>query len=286
MKKSILLSLLLGVCISQTFAQDKLKTVQANSVLAVPNVKIDGNLSEWQGNFQAYNKAVKLYYTLANDEKYLYLIAKSGDATNSAKIAAGGITLNINTADKKSDKDAFSITYPVVNRGGRGGGGGRRGGGFGGIGGNRNNTNLSDSAIKVMTEEAHKQFIAAAKEIKVLGFKEITDTLISIYNEYSIKALVGYDEQGMMTCEMAIPLKALGLSAADPKEFAYQIMLSGIPAPAGGGFGGGGGGGGRGGRGGGGGGNRGGGGGRGTNIDFQDLIAPTDFWAKYTLAKK
>ncbi|WP_175269359.1 hypothetical protein [Mucilaginibacter humi] len=128
-----------------------------------------------------------------------------------------------------------------------------------------------------MTEEAHKQFIAAAKEIKVLGFKEITDTLISIYNEYSIKALVGYDEQGMMTCEMAIPLKALGLSAADPKEFAYQIMLNGIPAPTGGGFGGGG-------RGGRGGGNRG-GGGRGTNIDFQDLIAPTDFWAKYTLAK-
>lgn len=279
MKKSILFSLLLGVCISQTFAQDKLKTVQINSVLAVPNVKIDGNLTEWQGNFQAYNKAVKLYYTLANDDKYLYLIAKSGDATNSAKIAAGGITLNINTADKKSDKDAFSITYPVVNRAGRGGG--SRRGGFGGIGGNRNNTNLSDSAIKAMTEEAHKQFIAAAKEIKVLGFKEITDTLISIYNEYSIKALVGYDEQGMMTCEMAVPLKALGLSTADPKEFAYQIMLSGIPAPAGG-FGGRGGGGGRGGRGGG---NRG-GGGRGTNIDYQDLIAPTDFWAKYTLAKK
>jgi hypothetical protein len=283
MKKRILLSLLLGVCISQTFAQDKLKTVQAGSVLAVPNVKIDGNLAEWQGNFQAYNKSVKLYYTLANDDKYLYLVAKSADATNTAKIAAGGITLNINTANKKSDKDVFSVTYPVVNRGGRGGGGGRRGG-FGGIGGNRNNTNLSDSAIKAMTEEAHKQFIASAKEIKVLGFKEITDTLISIYNEYSIKSLVGYDDKGMMTCEMAIPLKALGLSATDPKEFAYQIMLSGIPVPAGGGFGGGGGGG-RGGRGGGGGGNRGGGGG-GANIDFQDLIAPTDFWGKYTLAKK
>jgi hypothetical protein len=267
MKKSILLSFLLGVCISQIFAQDKLKSVQENSLLAVPNVKIDGNLTEWQNKFQAYNKNVKLFYTLANDDKYLYLVTKSTDATNNAKIAAGGITLNINTADKKSDKDAFSVTYPVVNRGGRG----QRGG----FGGNRNNTNLSDSAIKAMTEEAHKQFIAAAKEIKVLGFKEITDTLISIYNEYSIKSLVGYDETGAMTCEMAIPLKALGLSATDPKEFAYQIMLTGIPIPAGGGFGGGGG------RGG-----RGGGGNRGGNIDFQDLRAPTDFWGKYTLAKK
>jgi hypothetical protein len=273
MKKGILLSLLTMFCVSQLFAQDKLKSVQANSILAVANAKVDGNLSEWGGTFQAYNKSVKLYYTLANDDKYLYLVVKSTDPTNNAKIAAGGITLNVNTAGKKSDKDAFSITYPVVNRAG---GRGQRG--RGGFGSGRNNTNLSDSAIKANTEEAHKQFIEAAKEIKVLGFKEITDTLISIYNEYSIKAMVGYDDQGNLTCETAVPLKALGLSADAPKEFAYQILLSGIPAPTTGGFGGGG----RGGRGGVG---RGGAGGR-NNIDYQELIAPTDFWAKYTLAKK
>jgi uncharacterized membrane protein YgcG len=273
MKKYILLMLLLGFCYSQMFAQDKLKSVQANSLRAVPGIKIDGNITEWNNNFQAYNKAVKLYYILANDDKYLYLVAKSTDPTNNAKIGAGGITININTADKKNEKDAFSVTYPVVNRGGRGGGGRNRGG-FGG--GRNNGVPLSDSALKAQTEEAHKQFVAAAKEIRVLGFKEITDTLISIYNEYSIKSLVAYDEQGAMTVEMAIPLKALGLSTDAPKEFAYQITLLGLPLPAGGGFGGGGGrGGGRGGRGGG-----------GNNIDYQDLLTPTDFWGKYTLAKK
>ncbi|MES2428064.1 MAG: hypothetical protein V4560_13880 [Bacteroidota bacterium] len=273
MKKGILLSFSMVFCISQLFAQDKLKSIQANSVLAVTNAKVDGNLSEWGGTFQAYNKAVKLYYTLANDDKYLYLVAKSTDLTNNAKIAAGGITLNINTAGKKSDKDAFSVTYPVVNRAA---GRGQRG--RGGFGGGRNNTNLSDSALKAATEEAHKQFIEAAKEIKVLGFKEITDTLISIYNEYSIKSMVGYDEQGALTCEIAIPLKAMGLSADVPKEFAYQITLLGLPLPANGGFGGGG----RGGRGGGGRGGRSGG----NNIDYQDLLTPTDFWGKYILAKK
>lgn len=278
MKKYILLTLLLASCYSQIFAQDKLKSVQANSLRAVPGIKIDGNITEWNNNFQAYNKAVKLYYILANDDKYLYLVTKSTDPTNNAKIGAGGITININTADKKNEKDAFSVTYPVVNRGGRGGGGRNRGG-FGG--GRNNGVPLSDSALKAQTEEAHKQFVDAAKEIRVLGFKEITDTLISIYNEYSIKSLVAYDDQGAMTVEMAIPLKALGLSTDAPKEFAYQITLLGLPLPAGGGFGGGGG---RGGRGGGGGGR--GGRGGGSNIDYQDLLTPTDFWGKYTLAKK
>ncbi|WP_214070967.1 hypothetical protein [Mucilaginibacter sp. dw_454] len=273
MKKIVLLSFFAVLTAIQLHAQDKLKTVQEGSVLAAPGVKVDGNISEWKDNFQAYNKAVKLYYTLANDDKYLYLIAKSSDITNIAKIQAGGINILINTADKKNDKNAYSLTYPVVNRAGGGGRGNRRGG----FGGDR--SNLTDSAKKAMLADAHKQFIDAAKEIKVLGFKDITDTLISIYNEYSIKSAVGYDSADAITIEIAIPLKALGLSADQSKEFAYHIVLNGLPLPNGGGFGGGGGG--RGGRGGGGRGGQGGG----TNIDYEDMLTPTDFWGKYTLAK-
>ncbi|MFD2147009.1 hypothetical protein [Mucilaginibacter antarcticus] len=264
MKKYILMSLFAAACVSQVSAQEKLKSVQEGSVLAVANAKIDGNISEWQNDFKAYNKSVKLFYSLSNDDKYLYLVTKSTDLVNNRKIELGGITLNVNTLNKKSDKDAFSVTFPSISRSGRGGGGGGRGrnGGFGN--GNRGEV-ISDSAQKAMTEEAHKNFIASAKEIKVLGFKDITDTLISIYNEYSIKSMVGYDTTGAMVCEMAIPLKALGLSAAAPKEFAYQILLNGLQLPNGGM-----GGGGRGGRGGG----------------FSEMTAPTDFWGKYALAKK
>lgn len=273
MKKIALLTLVTALGLSQLRAQDKLKTVQEGSFAAPTGVKIDGNLSDWKDNFQAYNKATKLYYTLANDDKYIYLIARSTDPTNIAKIQAGGINLIINTTDKKKDDDAYNLTYPVVNRGG--GRGGRRGG-FGGFG---RNSDLTDSAKKAMTAEAHKQFVDAAKEIKVTGFKNITDTLISIYNEYSIKSMVAFDDQDAITCEIAIPLSALGLSADQPKEFAYHIVLNGLPLPNGGGFGGGGG---RGGRGGGGGGR---GGRGGVDINYQDMLTPTDFWGKYTLAK-
>lgn len=274
MKKIALLSLFIASGLL-LHAQDKLKTVQEGSVWAAPGVKVDGNLSDWKDTFQAYNKATKLYYTLANDDKYLYLVAKSTDVTNIAKIQAGGINIIINTADKKKDDNAFNVTYPVVSR--AGGRGGRRGG-FGGFG---RNSDLTDSAKKAMTAEAHKQLIDAAKEIRVLGFKNITDTLISIYNEYGIKSMVGFDSQDAITCEIAVPLSALGLSPDQPKEFAYHIVLNGLPLPNGGGFGGGGGG--RGGRGGGGGGR---GGRGGVNINYQDMLTPTDFWGKYTLAKQ
>lgn len=269
MKKIAFLSFFAVLGLTKLHAQEKLKTVQEGSFTAPAGVKIDGKLSDWNDKFQAFNKSVKLFYTLANDDKYLYLIAKSNDATNIAKIQAGGINLIINTADKKKDENAFNLTYPMVGRAG-----GRVGRRYG-----VDRTTLSDSARKEMTAEAHKQFIDAAKEIKVTGFKEITDTLISIYNEYGIKSAVGYDDKDAIMCEIAIPLKALGLATDQPKEFAYHIVLNGLPLPNGGGFGGGGG---RGGRGGGRGGRSSSGG---VNIDYQDLLTPTDFWGKYTLAK-
>ena len=319
MKKLIPLTVLLSITCVKLFAQEdiaskKLKDIQATNLLAPTTVKIDGNLTDWDNNFQAYNKSTKLYYTISNDDKYLYLLVKSIDATNNTKITSGGITLTINTDNKKKEQDAYSITFPVVaaptpgQRGQRGAGGfgGGGSGGFGGAGGF--GRNAPDSAALAT---ARKQTVTSSKEIKVSGFKDITDSLISIYNEYSIKTAIGYQAQNNYTYEAAIPLKLLGLSLDNPKEFAYNIKVNGrqIPnfnrdrieaagggqgGPGGGagGFGGGAGGPGGGTRGGGGaggfggGGARGGGRGPGGNIDFAELTSPSDFWGKYTLAKK
>ncbi|MDB5031667.1 hypothetical protein [Mucilaginibacter sp.] len=301
MKKLIsLTSLLLLSCLA-VFAQEtkKLKEVQAANLWAPSSIKIDGALKEWGDSFQAYNKATKLYYTLSNDDKNIYLAIKSTDAINNNKIIAGGITLTINTDGKKKEKDAFSLTYPVIQRTTRtmrGPGGGAPGmpgrsmtitmgpgGGPGGPGGQP-----VDSA---MIKAAHERTIAAAKEIKVAGFKDITDSLVSIYNEYGIKAAIGYNALGNFTYEMAIPIKLLNLKS-DGQELNYNVKVNGIVIPAAmmqamseGGNGGGGSDGGQrivtfGGPGGGGGGQRGGGGG-----NFQEMTSPSDFWGKYTLAK-
>jgi hypothetical protein len=334
MKKLIPRAFLLSITSVSLFAQDdankKLKDVQATNLLAPEKVKVDGNLADWNDNFQAYNKSTKLYYTLSNDDKNIYLVIKSIDPANNTKIAAGGITFTINTDNKKKEQDAYSVTFPVIpvqtfQRGARGaggaGGGGFAGGGGGGIAGfGRNNAN--DSAALAAQATARKQLVTSSKEIRVSGFKDITDSVLSIYNEHAIKTAIAYDAQNSYTYEVSIPIKLMGLSLDNPKEFAYNVKVNGRQLPnfnnrdgaggfggpgggggagggfggaggaggGGGGFGGAGGGGGGGARGGGGGagggGGQRGGGGRGGNLDMAELTTPSDFWGKYTLAKK
>jgi hypothetical protein len=139
-----------------------------------------------------------------------------------------------------------------------------------------------------------KTSLASVKEIKISGFKDITDTLVSIYNEYGLKAVANFDQHGAFVYELAIPLNLLGLSATEGKDFAYQIKINGMTMNFGGNNGGGGiavtgsgsGGGNFGGNGGRGNGGAGGGFIAASTNNFQDLATPTDFWGKYTLLKK
>ncbi len=289
-------------------AAQKLNNVEEGSVLAPERVKIDGKFTEWENTFAAFNKTVKLYYTLSNDDKNLYLFVKSTDAINNTKILGGGVSLTINTADKKKEENAFVVTFPIVNRANMRGLRRPRGAGQG---------TVQDSASLAEAAAARKTAIASIKEIGVLGFKDITDSLISIYNEYGIKAAANYDDQANLLFELSIPLKLLNLTPGESKEFAYNLKVNAVQngnnrnnnndgggrnggggGAGGGGFGGGGGGrgGGGGGFGGGGGGFGGGGGGfggggngggrNGGGNGMEELLSATDFWGKYTLAKK
>lgn len=280
MKKLILFNVLLLLPGLAILAQSHLKNVQATSIWAPTGVKIDGKINEWEDSFQAYNKSTRLFYTLSNNDKYLYLAITSTDAGNNTKIAAGGITFTINTEGKKRDKGAYSLTFPVITAGGRGG---QRGGRAGG----RRQPGESDTAA---IAAARKQFIASSKEIKVFGFKTVDDTLISIYNEYGIKTAIGYDTLGNYSYELAIPLKLLAISPGGIAEIAYNIKVNGLQVNSSSqgkifldSFSSGGGGRGGGGR------SVGGDGGKsdkGVNIDFEDLTTSTDFWGKYILAQK
>ena len=280
--------------VAPCFAQ-KLPDVQTTNITAPSNVKIDGKTTEWNDTFAAENKRTEVYYTLANDDKNLYLILKSSSSANAGKIIAGGLTFNINTQGKKKEKDAFSITYPLIKRaavGGRGGQGqgqgqNRQGAGQGGLQNRAQQTQQQRDSTALVQR---KNQLATVKEIKISGFKAITDTLISIYNEYGIKAVGSFDVKGDFVYELAIPLSLLELSVNDSKEFVYQIKINGLSNT---GFGGGN----NGGRtfagnaGGNGGGNFGAargnaGGGFNGGGSGMDMMSPTDFWGKYSFTKK
>ena len=253
------------------FAQ-KTPEVQASTLSAPTNVRIDGKITEWQA-FAADNKRTELLYTLANDEKNLYLVIKSSTKEVINKIMAGGISFTVNVEGKK--KDGSKVTYPLIARNNRnqgqrpqGGGQGRPQGGGGFQNRNQQDPKQRDSIATVQ----RKVQLAGIKEIKVSGIKSVQDSLISIYNEYGIKAAANIDEAGAFVYELALPISVLELKVG--KEFAYQIKVNGLSAMGfGGGNGGGGFGGGR-----PGGGNFGGG--------NQDMMSATDFWGKYTLSTK
>jgi len=270
---AVLLMLLLSI---QSNAQ-KQPDVQIGGILAPTTVRVDGKNQEW-GAFAAYNKRTDLLYTIANDDKNIYLAVKANSNEAIAKIMAGGISFTINTKGKKREQDAFSVTYPLIAR----------------ISGNRGNVGQNRQRVGQDRQEQsqkerdsinliqRKTQLAGVKEIKVLGFKQFTDTLISIYNEHSIKAVAKMDEQGAYIYEAAIPLALLEIAVDGKTEIAYQIKLNGLPntgnftmrtnaSPS---FGGG---------------NvRGGGnfgGGANVNTARQDLMTATDFWGKYILQK-
>jgi len=285
MKRAVFIISLISFTVS-AYAQ-KLPDVQSTSLAAPANIRIDGKSTEWNDTYVAENKRTEVFYSVANDDKNFYLVLKSANSMSANKIMMGGVTFTINTQGKKRDKDAVAITYPLVvranrNQGGRNGGGqGRINGGQGGGFQNRQQQSQEqrDSAALVMRKTA----LATVKEIKISGIKSIPDSLISIYNEYGLKAVASFDQKGAFVYELAIPLSLLELSPSDNKEFVYQIKLNGMGNMGFGGNGGGSFGGGRPNGGGfGGGGNNGGG----NSNSSQDMMVPTDFWGKYTLVKK
>ncbi|WP_017258215.1 hypothetical protein [Pedobacter arcticus] len=244
--------------------------------LLVSKIKVDGNSNDWTTPLKAFNKSTGLHYTVANDDKKIYIIIQTSEVNTTRKILMGGITFSINADGKKKSAELASLTYPVITgnsrRSAMGGGGSQRS--FG------NYQTMTQAQRDSMQLAFGQRQLEAAKDIKIHGFKTVTDTLVSIYNEYSIKAMATLNATGTYTYEIAIPLALLPVDT--DKEFGYNVKVNGLQmrnlnsgnntSRLGGGNGGG---------------RPAGGtpsGGRG-GFDFQDLMTPTDFSGKYTLAK-
>ncbi len=269
-------NLLLLLCLSSflSLSAQKLPDIQNTGLRAPSGVRVDGKVAEWKDTYEAFNKRTSLSYSIANDDKYIYLLVKAEEMSAINKIMAGGITFSINTKGKRNEKEAYSITYPFIPRnspsGTRAGGGMNRGGvNVGGASQMSRPTGPSPQRDSLQQVQ-HRTRLASVKEIPLKGFSQIPDSLISIYNEYGIK-VAGSIQEGVFFCEMAIPLSIMELSPGDTSELMYQLKLNGLSMGSG---------------------NGGqiivlGGQGRlgGGNIDFQDLSSPTDFWGKYPFIK-
>lgn len=188
--KQIALLFLLTVAFVDAQAQ-KLPNKQEVSLKAPANVKIDGKTAEW-GGFKAFNTATGLFYTLANDEQNLYLILKVGDGRVMDKIFGGGISLffkNTNVSDKNSRGEITYLAFPKANRVAI--------------------AQLMKDTINRDYKAINSAMAAALKTISVKKLDGVGEEVISVYNEYDIKAASYLVNKNTYTCEIAIPLKNL-----------------------------------------------------------------------------
>ena len=248
--KTILFSLVATSTSYIVYAQ-KTPSVQTNSVYAPANMKIDGRATEWDNKFQAYNNHVEFFYTLSNDNDNLYLTVKAVDRAIVSRIINGGMTLAVSKTGKKNDKEVAGIIFPLFDKDNRflprynsttgssitapvglNGNAGNNGGGNvrvvivqgGPIKGGVNGALTPAQADSIMKVN-NTNFAAKAKNIGTIGIKDL-DSLISVYNENGIKAAGSFDSKTAFTCEMAIPLKYLGIDAKSNPRFSYHILIN------------------------------------------------------------
>jgi hypothetical protein len=213
----------LFLMISITARAQRLPNVQKDALRAPANVKIDGKATEW-GQYQAYNKATVVYYSIANDNENLYLLVKAEKANMIKKSIMAGITLIVNRSAKKNDTlGQVSITFPLIPR--------------------KEQFKINEDVDKMhrdvkdtasmsrradtLMRLANKDIDATSKMIFIKGVKDIADTLLSIYNEENVQAASRFDNKMNYIYELSVPLKYLGFSMDKRGPFAYHVKLNG-----------------------------------------------------------
>lgn len=217
------LTILLLGSISITAIAQNLPKVQQASVRAPETIKIDGEITEWNGQFQAYNRGNYMYYTVSNDDNNLYLTAHVNDMISVRKIFRGGITFTIVPSSKNAD--GVSVTFPAIKK---------RADGLAELSGNpifvyktlKSDTVVNKAKIDALITSSNNLIRKTYNEIYVKGIPGIPDPFISVYNTQGIKVGVSFDKKLEYTYELAIPLKYLEAATSNAKGFKYNIKLN------------------------------------------------------------
>ncbi len=191
----------------QGWSQKKAELI--NTRWAEKPVQVDGFITDWKDSLDLYNEETKLYYSLSNDNENIYLAIKNNSQEGLTKILARGISFSANFENNK--KNPPTVTFPILDR--------------------------TPGKKVIETEqpepkEIQRRIISKIKEINVLGFKELVDGGISLYNTYGIKAATAFDEKNNMIQEVAIPLSLLGIEPGSTELITYRIRINGFQGPA------------------------------------------------------
>jgi len=231
--KKLSLLLLATAAFANVNAQ-KLPAIQQNSLRAPAGIKIDGKATDWGNKFEARNATTELLYTIANDDKKLYLVVQTDVEDVYNRISNGGIKLIVQKSGRRSEEGAAVVKFPYLEKPGDliFGGSGRFQ-----ITVDQGTINVRRGAEQkpVSKEQAdsimqanNKKLTGSLKWIYTHGIAGI-DSLVPIYNDKGIEAGVAFDSKKIYTCEIAVDLQLLGLTTASAEKFSYHLVVNGQP---------------------------------------------------------
>jgi hypothetical protein len=213
------------ICTAVTLHAQNLPNKQLISLRAPKNVKVDGKALEWQNKMAAYNHATQVYYTMANDDQYLYLAIQATDVNVISRIMGRGITLSIQQTSKKDDKSAITVTYPIIDV-------------FPPLKLRRKKYEDEDTTAKtadLIMQRNNALLNKNCKFIKVTGIEGL-DTLTSVYNTSGVKAAGLFDNKKVYTCEFSIKISLLMHEVLQANKLIYHITVNGAKPISLGGF--------------------------------------------------
>jgi len=183
----------------------KLKSVEQIEMKYRPQIKIDGDLTDWGDSLIYRYEKQLLQYEIANDDKNIYVAMHVQDNAWQMQALHQGFNLTINKEGKR--KEGMEIAFPIPDR-----------------------ESLRALATKDREEKQHDIRIAvlgSARAIYVKGLVDVVDGPVSLENNYGIKVAVKIDTNAV-SYEAAIPFERLGINANEHLALAFNVKINGV----------------------------------------------------------
>ncbi|WP_144038052.1 hypothetical protein [Sphingobacterium sp. 1.A.4] len=198
MKRITIFSCLIFAC-SSLLAQKKKENYQ---ILPSFPVKVDAQLTEWNGKLNLIDADSSWMFGVSNDAEYIYVAMRIKDAVLQQDAVRNGIIINVNTDGKK--RDGAQLIFPVPDSET--------------LRAMANDENLPNMNVR-------EELIKRSRGYGVKGFSRIVDGRLSFDNTYGVQAVAKLEGNEILSYESKIPISALGLK--DPKQtLGIQVMIN------------------------------------------------------------
>jgi YD repeat-containing protein len=77
-------------------------------------------------------------------------------------------------------------------------------------------------------DDLMRERITTLRGIKVVGFKDVEDEMMTTSNTYGFQTAVNYDENGYLVCEAAIPMSFFHIADPAKNEWAFNFRINGM----------------------------------------------------------